>query len=94
VIGETPDGARVRIDLPAPESGLAVAVLGDFTLWEEVPMQRRDGHWSVELDIPVGTHHFGFLVDDEWYIPDEAPDVVPDEWGRRSLTLVVGAGEP
>ena len=41
------------------------------------------------LEIGNGTHDFGFLVDDEWFVPDDAPDVVPDEWGHQSATLVI-----
>jgi 1,4-alpha-glucan branching enzyme len=66
-----------------------VQVLGDFTVWEPVSMQARGGLWTVDLDVPAGTHHFGFLVDGAWYLPDDAPDAVPDEWGRRSATMVV-----
>ena len=63
--------------------------MGDFSLWDSVPMRRDGDRWTAVLDIANGTHHFGFLVDDEWFVPDDAPDVVPDEWGRRSATLVI-----
>jgi hypothetical protein len=43
----------------------------------------------AEVDVANGTHHYGFLVDDEWYVPDDARDVVPDEWGRLSAILVI-----
>lgn len=86
--------SRVRMTLAAPESATRVQLLGDFTLWDPVEMARDGDTWEVELDIPVGTHHFGYLVDGEWYVPDDAPDVVPDEWGRSTATLVIeGAGQ-
>jgi 1,4-alpha-glucan branching enzyme len=94
VLEETPGGARVRIGVAPAGSAERVTLLGDFTLWEEVPMERNGAEWAVEVEVPVGTHHFGFMVDDEWYVPEDAPDAVPDEWGRKSLTLVVGDGEP
>ena len=84
---------RVRVTLKAPESAREVHLLGDFTLWEAVEMTRDDDLWEIELNVPVGTHHFGYLVDGEWYVPEDAPDVVPDEWGRTTATLVIeGAG--
>lgn len=89
VTGRRAEGARVRFTLESPGGADSVAVLGDFTLWEPVPMALEDGHWTVELELPAGTHHFGFLVDGTWYLPDDAPDAVPDEWGRRSATLVI-----
>ena len=90
--GET--SSRVRLTMVAPEGSTVVSLLGDFTLWDPVPMRRSGDRWIAEIDIDVGTHHFGFLVDDEWYLPDDAPDVVPDEWGRHSATLVIeGVGQ-
>jgi hypothetical protein len=56
-------------------------------------MERDGARWVAEVDVRPGTHHFGFLVDDEWYLPDDAPDAAPDEWGRMTATLVIeGAG--
>jgi len=93
VLSATPSGARVRVVLDGVEGARRVELLGDFTLWEAVPMRRNGESWAVELEVPAGTHHYGFLVDDEWYLPDDAPDVVPDGWGRSSATLVIeGAG--
>lgn len=80
--------SEVRLTVEAPHEA-SVAVTGDFTLWEPKPMAWADGRWSIELTIQPGTHHFGFLVNDEWFVPDDAPDVVRDEWGRRSATLVI-----
>jgi hypothetical protein len=85
--GETTSRVRVRVEVP--QSAVTVLLLGDFTFWEPLPMRRVGDRWIVDLDVGVGTHHFGFLVDDEWYLPDDAPDVVPDEWGRASATLVI-----
>ena len=89
LVGESGDSAQVRIRIDAPPGALAVAVLGDFTLWEPVPMRRDGGGWLAEVSVPYGTHHYGFLVDDEWYVPDDTQDVVPDEWGRLSAILVI-----
>ncbi len=90
LVDESEAGARVRFSVQAPDPGSAnVQLLGDFTLWEPVAMSAGQGHWTVTVDVPPGTHHFGFLVDGAWYLPDDAADAVPDEWGRRSATLVI-----
>ena len=89
VLGATPAGARVRMSIEAPADAGTVELLGDFSLWEPVAMRRRNGRWEVELEVRAGTHHYGFLVDDEWYVPDDTRDVVPDEWGRMSAILVI-----
>jgi hypothetical protein len=93
VLAPTEGGARVRIEVRAPAGTRGVELVGDFTLWEAVPMQSHDDDWVVEVDVKAGTHHYGFLVDGEWYLPDDIRDVVPDEWGRASAILVIEGDE-
>jgi hypothetical protein len=81
--------ARVQVHVQPPGGTREVHLLGDFTLWEPVAMRREGKEWVVEMEIPEGTHHFGFLADGVWFLPDDAPDAVPDEWGRRNATLVI-----
>jgi len=81
--------AEVVIRVRPPRGAREVRLLGDFTLWEPVAMRRNGNRWLVELEIPEGIHHFGFLVDGVWFLPEDAPDAVPDEWGRKNATLVI-----
>jgi hypothetical protein len=83
------DRARVRIAIGAPAGARAVALMGDFTMWDPVPMRRDGRQWVVDVDVAYGTHHYGFLVNDEWYLPDDVQDVVADEWGRDTAILVI-----
>ena len=92
-VKRTPSGATVRFTLSTPEDAEAVTVMGDFTLWEPRAMTREGGLWVLEMEIPEGLYHYGFLVDEDWFIPEEARDVVPDEWGRKSVTLLVEGDE-
>jgi hypothetical protein len=89
LVAVTPAGATIVMTVDAPDHARAVALLADFTLWDAVPMQRRGGRWEVRIEVPAGTHHYGFLIDDEWYVPGDTRDVVPDEWGRVSAILVI-----
>jgi hypothetical protein len=66
-----------------------VDLMGGFTGWEARPMRRAGATWTLEVEVVPGTHHFGFLVDGEWYVPEGVPGNVPDEWGRVNATLVV-----
>jgi hypothetical protein len=93
VVEKSDDGARVRFTLKAPAGVEHVELLGDFTLWEPVTMTKDGTRWTVDLDVASGTWHFGFMADDTWYLPDDVPDAVPDEWGRRSATLVIEGAE-
>jgi hypothetical protein len=57
ILAGTQSGARVRMDVTAPGEAHSVALVGDFTLWDPVPMRRAGNRWIVELDVPQGTHH-------------------------------------
>jgi len=81
--------AVVEIHVETPRGTGRVELIGDFTLWEPVPMETDGTRWSVQLEIPEGTHHFGFLADGDWFLPEDAPDAVPDEWGRKNATMVI-----
>jgi hypothetical protein len=80
--------ATVRFRIRRPDAE-RVELLGDFTGWEPAEMERHDGVWRLELRIRPGVHRFGFRVDGEWYVPEEAPGRSRDEWGTPSATLVV-----
>ncbi len=89
IVDNSRQAPLVEIRVRAPEGTDRVELMGDFTFWDPVPMARDGSHWTIRLEIPAGTHHFGFLADDVWFLPESAPDTVPDEWGRRNATLVI-----
>ncbi len=66
-----------------------VSLIGDFSDWEPIPMRREGGKWIAVLPVEPGVYHFGFLVDGAWYVPEDAPGRVTDEYGRVNATLVV-----
>jgi hypothetical protein len=88
VLTPTTAGARVRMSLEAPGAAGTVEVMGDFTLWEAVPMHRVGDEWIAELDVEAGTHHYGYMIDGVWYVPEGEP-LVEDEWGRANAILVI-----
>lgn len=86
---ETADGRRmVDFRLRRPDAD-SVAVVGDFSDWEPVPMERSDGTWRASIPVAPGLYHFGFRVDGEWVVPARASGVVSDDWGRQNATVVV-----
>jgi hypothetical protein len=89
IVRETADGARVRMRVEVPAGAERVELLGDFTLWEPVSMIRRGDRWEAEIDVPAGTHHYGYLVNGTWYVPEDVPSAAPDEWGRMNAILVI-----
>lgn len=89
VLESNEEGALVRIRVEGPAGATGLEVLGDFTFWEPRAMSRDGDHWTLEIQILSGTHHFGFLADGDWYLPENVPDLVSDEWGRTNATLVI-----
>lgn len=87
----TDTGATVhfRLDGSPARDAAEVELLGDFTAWSPTSMQRDGDSWIATLPVTPGVHHYGFRIDGTWYVPDELPGNVPDEWGRTNATLVV-----
>ena len=78
--------ARFRVERGGAQS---VEVLGDFSGWEPRSMVRDGQVWVLEIPLPAGTYHFGFMVDGEWFVPEGAPGQVSDDWGQMNATIVV-----
>jgi len=89
--GEWTDAGRVvhfRIRAPRAHH---VALAGDFTGWQPVDMQRDGDAWTATLTLAPGVYHFGFQVDDRWTVPEDAPGVMRDGWGRTNASIVIEA---
>jgi hypothetical protein len=78
--------ARFYVEYAAAQR---VEVMGDFSAWEPQAMVQEDRAWVLEIPLEAGTYHFGFLVDGEWFVPQEAPGQVSDDWGQVNATIVV-----
>lgn len=83
------DGTWVQVRVEVPGQPGRVELIADFTLWEPVPLEQDGATWHLRVRVPAGVHHFGFLVDGAWYVPEDAPDTAVDEWGRRTATMVI-----
>lgn len=93
ILERTPPVLSLVLSAPGASS---VECAGTFSGWERVPMLRDGDFWRVALPVTQGVHHFGFFVDGEWYVPEEAPGLTVDEWGEPQATVFVPgpAGEP
>ncbi len=83
-----PGEVLFRLDRP---DARAVRLVGDFSDWEPISMQREKEAWVARIKLAPGVYHFKFLVDGEWYVPEDAPGIVSDEFGGVNATLVVPA---
>jgi len=71
--------------ITAPDA-MTVALVGDFTNWQEKPIQLKKaggGVWSVAVELTPGTHRYRFIVDGQW---SEDPDCAlraPNPYGTQ-----------
>lgn len=85
---------RVQFVLVAPDAK-KVAVVGDFNGWDAdhagyQAQHRGGGVWSVTAPVPVGHHHYSFVVDDSVWVADPtAPRVVDNDFGVANSAIVV-----
>ena len=66
-----------------------VSLMGDFSGWQPIAMSREGSIWLARVPVEPGLYHFGFLIDGDWYVPENAPGKVTDDFGRVNATLVV-----
>jgi AMP-activated protein kinase-like protein len=89
-----PDSVLVRFVLYAP-GARRVAVAGTFNQWDShaAPLIRAGtkGVWTTTLALPVGQHHYAFVVDGARWVPDPAAAAVDDGFGRRNSVVAVTA---
>jgi len=84
----TSGGAAARFRLK-DKAAQRMEILGDFSGWEPQAMVREGRTWVLEIPLEAGTYHFGFLADGEWFVPEDAPGQVNDDWGQMNATIVV-----
>jgi len=71
-----------------------VAVAGDFSEWESLPMERvGENCFALTLRLRPGKYEYGFLVDGRW-VPDPlSTRAVADGFGSVNSILVVDGEE-
>lgn len=81
VLTRTPNGLT-RLALSAPREATRVELMGDFTGWEPVTLQRADDGWFVERAMPPGPHRFAIRIDGgDWIAPSNVPSVRDEDLG-------------
>lgn len=77
---------RFRLSIQAQSVELA----GDFDAWNPEPMRREGNAWVLEKVLPPGLYHFAFRVNGErWMVPEGAPGVTDDGWGKPTASIVI-----
>jgi hypothetical protein len=84
-------GTQVMFRLPKTAAS-SIALVGSFTEWQPKLMDRTEDGWSLTLTLSEGAHQFAFLLDGQrWYLPEGAPGIIDDGFGRRNATVIISA---
>jgi 1,4-alpha-glucan branching enzyme len=70
----------------APEA-LSVQLVGDFTHWQENPVNLKRQHggiWKATVPLTPGTYHYRFLVNGQWRDDPECTVRVPNPFGGEN----------
>jgi hypothetical protein len=67
-----------------------VQLVGDWTNWTPVPMERdAGGSWVLRVHLPTGVYRFNLIVEGEQWIVPPGVTWVDDGFGDRSGLLIV-----
>jgi 1,4-alpha-glucan branching enzyme len=72
--------------ITAPDA-MTVALVGDFTHWQEKPIHLKKatgGVWSVSVELTPGTHHYRFIVDGQWCEDPDCTLRAPNPYGTQN----------
>jgi 1,4-alpha-glucan branching enzyme len=84
-------GGKQTFRFSAPEA-MSVLLVGDFTHWQQrsIPMRKgRNGVWTATVALAPGTHHYRFIVDNEWRDDPECALRVPNPYGGENMVRQV-----
>ena len=77
------------IKAPAATS---VMLAGDFTQWQEKPIQLKKeptGVWRTSVELTPGTHRYRFIVDGQWCDDPTCGIYEPNPYGTQDSVLQV-----
>ena len=81
------NGRHQSFAFTAPNA-TSVQLVGDFTQWQERPINLRkglDGVWRTTVELPPGTHLYRFLVDGQWRDDPECMLRAPNPFGSENM---------
>lgn len=81
--------ARVRVTVRYGRAVQRLAIAGDFSNWEPIPLRRSaNGEWTAQLALEPGIHKYALIADGAWTLPDGVA-AIDDGLGGKVGVLVV-----
>ncbi len=77
--------------MAAPKAA-SVQLVGDFTHWDEEPINMQkgaEGVWSTTVELPPGSHTYRFLVDGQWQDDPQCARREPNPYGGQNAVCEV-----
>lgn len=70
----------------------SVAVVGDFSAWQPLPLSDPDGDgiWTASIPLPPGRYEYAFLVDGKWVGQDPLAEEYLRTFGEYVSVRYVG----
>lgn len=88
-VSARPTLARFQLNMPAARE---VAVVGDFSQWQQRYKLKRlpDGTWATDIPLPPGTYEYIFVVDQQQWMTDPRAKVYRDDgFGNKNAVVNV-----
>ncbi len=87
----TPDGVVFTY---VDENAGSVAIAGEFNNWNTgaTLMEKKEGVWTVTVELPPGKHEYKFVVDGQWMADPDNP-VTSGAYGNSLVEIGTGGGE-
>lgn len=82
-------GGRKRITFAWPDGQAPVAVAGDFSNWEPLPLKPQAGGQARTMYLPPGHYEYRFVINGEWCSDPACPEAVPNPFGSSNSVLRV-----
>jgi 1,4-alpha-glucan branching enzyme len=81
---------EISFSMPANHGGKQVALAGDFTDWQPVPMRKqKNGSFAVTASVPPGAHQYKYIVDSRWLMDPENSDCALSAMGTMNSVVCV-----
>ncbi|MCX7957308.1 MAG: glycogen-binding domain-containing protein [Endomicrobia bacterium] len=66
----------------------SVKIAGDFTNWEPISLNRKNGLWKLKINLKPGQYKYIYIIDDVPYL-DPQKEIYEDQFGNKNSIIYV-----